>query len=90
MSIAAAIASSYRERAIPRDLALIGEIGLGGELRMVSQLDNRLHETAKLGFKRCIVPRTGRRPIQVKGIETISVKTLVEALYIILKKDAEA
>lgn len=90
LSIAAAIASSYRERAIPRDLALIGEVGLGGELRMVSQLDNRLHETAKLGFKRCIVPRTGRRPIQVDGIETISVKTLVEALYIILKKDTES
>ena len=89
LSIAAAIASSYRELAIPRDMALIGEVGLGGELRMVSQLDKRLHETAKLGFKRCIVPRTGRSPIQVDGIETISVKTLVEALYIVLKKDAK-
>ncbi|MGB0384905.1 MAG: DNA repair protein RadA [Ardenticatenaceae bacterium] len=89
LSIAAAIASSYRDQAIPRDVALIGEIGLGGELRSVSQIDKRLHETAKLGFKRCIVPRTGRRPVQVDGIETITVKTVVEALYVILKPDSE-
>lgn len=84
LAVATAIASSFRERPIPRDLALIGEIGLGGELRTVSQLERRLTEAAKLGFKRVIVPKTGRRPVQVEGIQTVAVKTLVEALHIAL------
>jgi DNA repair protein RadA/Sms len=86
LAIAAAIASSYREKPIPANTALIGEIGLGGELRPVSQLDKRLYEAAKLGFTRCIVPPSGRRPIQVEGIEAIAVRTVIEALFFLLKK----
>lgn len=56
LGVAAAIASSYRERIIPADLAMIGEVGLSGELRAVSRLPLRVREAAKLGFKRCIVP----------------------------------
>lgn len=85
LAIAAAIASSYREKSIPRNVALIGEIGLGGELRAVSQLDKRLNEAAKLGFTRCIVPRSGRRPVQVEGIEAVPVRTVVEALHVALQ-----
>ncbi len=59
MGIAAAIASSYREKRIPPDMALIGEVGLSGELRSVSRLGLRVREAAKLGFKRCIVPKSG-------------------------------
>lgn len=60
LGVAAAIASSYRERLIPADMALIGEVGLSGELRAVSRLALRVREAAKLGFKRCIVPGAGQ------------------------------
>src|SRR5579859_4918404 len=60
LGVAAAIASSYREKLIAPDLALIGEIGLSGELRAVSRLALRVREAAKLGFKRCIVPSAGK------------------------------
>src|SRR5579885_1530215 len=59
LGIAAAIASSYREKHIPPDLALIGEVGLSGELRAVNRLGLRIREAAKLGFKRCIIPKAG-------------------------------
>lgn len=59
LGVAAAIASSYREKRIPPDMALIGEVGLSGELRPVSRLNLRVREAAKLGFKRCIVPKAG-------------------------------
>jgi DNA repair protein RadA/Sms len=59
LGVAAAIASSYREKRIPPDMALIGEVGLSGELRPVSRLGLRVREAAKLGFKRCIVPKAG-------------------------------
>jgi len=60
LGVAAAIASSYREKHIAADMALIGEVGLSGELRAVSRLALRVREAAKLGFKRCIVPSAGR------------------------------
>jgi DNA repair protein RadA/Sms len=60
LGVAAAIASSYREKSIPPDLALIGEVGLSGELRAVSRLPLRVREAAKLGFKRCVIPSAGR------------------------------
>jgi DNA repair protein RadA/Sms len=60
LGIAAAIASSYREKLIPPDMTLIGEVGLSGELRTVSRLALRVREAAKLGFKRCIVPSAGK------------------------------
>ncbi len=59
LGVAAAIASSYREKCIPAETALIGEVGLSGELRAVSRLHLRVREAAKLGFKRCIVPKAG-------------------------------
>jgi len=59
LGVAAAIASNYREKRIPPDMALIGEVGLSGELRPVSRLALRVREAAKLGFKRCIVPAAG-------------------------------
>jgi DNA repair protein RadA/Sms len=59
LGIAAAIASSYREKNIPPDMVLIGEVGLSGELRAVSRLALRVREAAKLGFKRCIIPGAG-------------------------------
>ncbi len=60
LGVAAAIASSYREKHIPPDIALIGEVGLSGELRAVGRLPLRVREAAKLGFKRCIIPGAGK------------------------------
>ncbi|GCE47096.1 DNA repair protein RadA [Thermosporothrix hazakensis] len=60
LGIAAAIASSYRDKNIPDDLVLIGEVGLSGELRAVNRLPLRIREAAKLGFKRCIIPSAGK------------------------------
>jgi DNA repair protein RadA/Sms len=60
LGVAAAIASSYREKSVPADMAVIGEVGLSGELRAVSRLPLRVREAAKLGFKRCVIPSAGR------------------------------
>jgi len=59
LGVAVAIASSYREKRIAPDMALIGEVGLSGELRAVNRLSTRVREAAKLGFKRCILPKAG-------------------------------
>lgn len=59
LGVAAAIASSYREKPVAPDTVLIGEVGLSGELRAVNRLNIRVREAAKLGFKRSIVPKAG-------------------------------
>ena len=81
LAIAASIASSIRDQAIRADTVMIGEIGLSGELRTVSQLNNRLREASKLGFKRAVVPKLVRKSEPYpKGIEVIEVRTLRQAL----------
>ena len=52
-----AVASSYLDKPVPRDLAAIGEVGLTGEIRSVNQLENRISEVARLGFRRCLIPK---------------------------------
>lgn len=59
LGIAAAIASNYREKPIPKDMSLIGEVSLSGDLRPVGRLESRIREAARLGFKRCIIPKAG-------------------------------
>ncbi|HEY7349320.1 MAG TPA: DNA repair protein RadA [Ktedonobacterales bacterium] len=59
LGVAAAVASSFKERQVPPDVALIGEVGLSGEVRSVSRVALRVREAAKLGFRRCIVPKSG-------------------------------
>ena len=88
LSIAVAIASSVWDAPVPADLAIVGEIGLSGELRAVGQLPARLREAAKLGFKRVVVPKSlrGGEPLP-DGIQIIAVRSLVEALNIIMPRD---
>jgi DNA repair protein RadA/Sms len=86
LGVALAIASSVKDRPVHADMAFFGEVGLSGELRAVSQLEPRLREAAKLGFKRCIVPRTrqlktGSAP---KGLEIIGCRSLQEAVDLAL------
>jgi DNA repair protein RadA/Sms len=81
LAIAAAIASSVKDQPMRADTVMIGEVGLSGELRAVSQLPIRLNEAAKLGFKRAVVPRRLRKgePLP-EGIEIIEARTLRQAL----------
>jgi DNA repair protein RadA/Sms len=88
LAIALAIASSVKDRPLPADLAVVGEVGLSGELRAVSQLSTRLNEAAKLGFRRALIPKTARRggdPLP-GDIETIAVRSLGEAMDVSLRQ----
>ncbi len=82
LAVAVAIASSVKDRPIHADIAFVGEIGLSGELRAVSQLEARLKEAVKLGFKRCMAPRTAKRhmPTIPKGLEVVGCRSLQEAI----------
>jgi DNA repair protein RadA/Sms len=82
LSIAVAIASSYRSVPVAADLAVLGEVGLSGELRSVGHLERRLHEAAKLGFTRALAPRNvlKRGETLPKNIEVVGARTLREAL----------
>jgi len=87
LSVALAIASSYRDVPVAHDLAIMGEIGLSGELRSISQARKRLNEAARLGFKRCLLPRSVRlskdRP---PDLEVVRARTLREALDVALSR----
>ncbi len=82
LPVAVAIASSYKNTPVAADVALMGEVGLSGELRAISQLSKRLNEAAKLGFKRAIVPRNSQRKLDGApgSIEVIGVRTISEAI----------
>ena len=81
LAIAAAIASSFRDIPVRADTTLLGEIGLSGELRMVSQIGLRIKEAANLGFKRIIIPkRLNQKEKWSTGIEVIEIRTIREAL----------
>ena len=83
LAVAMAMASSYYKVPLPADLAFIGEIGLSGELRTVSQLGARLNEAAKLGFKRVLLPKMHRSKIDApKGLTLVEARDLRHALEI--------
>lgn len=76
-----AIASSFRDLPLGRDLAAVGEVGLSGEIRSVNSLNMRLSEIARLGFKRCVIPAHIKDDIKKpNGLEIISVKNIREAI----------
>ena len=78
LGVAVAVAASFRDRIIDPELVLIGEVGLGGQIRPVSQMELRLKEAAKLGFKRALVPK-GQKRGDV-GMEVIEVGRVVDAI----------
>jgi DNA repair protein RadA/Sms len=81
LAIAAAIASSATDRPTLADCALIGEVGLSGELRAVGQMPMRLREAKQLGFRTVVVPRTIRKAeVWPEGLEVIQARSLREAL----------
>jgi len=80
LGVAAAIASSFQNRPIDAELVLLGEIGLTGEVRTVMQLEARLIEARRLGFKRCIVPHSAKKikTLLTDGIKISFAKNLTE------------
>ena len=81
LALALAIVSSQRDLPVPPDLVALGEIGLSGELRSVAQLDRRLIEAERLGFRRCLLPRaTLNRPHPSTTLELLPAATLREAV----------
>ena len=85
LATAIAIASSLADKPIPADVALIGEVGLTGELRAVAQIPARLHEAAKLGFKRVVIPKQVRgEPPAPTGLEIIAARSVREVSALLL------
>lgn len=79
------LASSYLNRPIGSDVAAIGEVGLSGELRQVSALNQRLSEISRLGFRRCIIPHGGKEQVyEVNGLEIIRAKNISQAIAAVL------
>jgi DNA repair protein RadA/Sms len=82
LGVAAAIAGSFRNRSVDPHTVMIGEVGLTGEVRSVMQLEARLTEAERLGFKKCIVPHSIKEDMLVKknnSLKLIPVKTLSDA-----------
>ena len=80
LGIALAILSSFRGKNVSDSLVAFGEVGLSGEVRMVTMADIRLQEAARLGFKTCVLPKSNLKGLKVPdGIEVIGVSSLQEA-----------
>ena len=85
LGIAVACASSYREIPINSEVAMIGEVGLAGEIRAVQQIDIRVREAKKLGFNRVIMPWSNYKALDFDpDVDVVGVKNLSEALSLLL------
>ena len=83
LPVVLAVASSYRDAVIPSDLAAIGEVGLTGEIRSVSNMNQRLSEVARLGFTKCIIPRNGSDKVEVpENLTVYRVRNIHEAIEV--------
>ena len=83
LALLMAIVSSFRDRQLPRDMVIFGEVGLAGEIRAVPSGQERLSEAAKHGFKRAIVPKGNAPKGKIAGMEVIPVSKLSEALAVL-------
>jgi DNA repair protein RadA/Sms len=82
LGVAAAVVASYRDLTMPPGTVLVGELGLGGQLRPVGQLELRLGEAARLGFTRAVVPKgTGLAKVAAGlGLQLLEASTVAAAL----------
>ena len=84
LGIVMAVASSFRNRAIPEDVVVFGEVGLSGEVRAVSMAGARVQEAKKLGFSTVILPESNREScLEITGIRLIGVRNVQEAMEVI-------
>ena len=82
-----AIASSYLDKPVPGKMAAMGEVGLSGEIRSISHLEQRLSEVERLGFTRCIIPASRSREIKSRqSLEVLPVRNVAEALQLLIKE----
>ena len=76
-----AVVSSFKNVPIPKDMVIIGEVGLTGEVRRINVIDKRLKEAEKLGFKSCIIPESNKKDLKEKyKLDIISVSNINEAM----------
>jgi DNA repair protein RadA/Sms len=80
LAAALAIVSSARDKPVPTDLVAVGEVGLSGELRSVTQMEARLREAAKLGFVRALIPRGGAHTTDIHTLRAPTLRDAVRAL----------
>ena len=87
LAVAVAVASNFREAPLGERTIIVGEVGLAGEVRAVSQVERRLREAARLGFQKAVVPGMNkRRGIKVNGIEVVGVDSLRQAMVMSLEE----
>ena len=85
LALIVALASSFRDKPVPYDLAAIGEVGLTGELRAVHALNQRLSEVRRLGFTKCLIPaRNSGKLIVPEGLELIQVSNIRQAIAVLI------
>jgi DNA repair protein RadA/Sms len=80
LAVCVALVSSLRNRPVPPQTLILGEVGLAGEVRAVAQVEPRLAEAAKMGFKRVVLPSGSARRLEERRLEVIGVDSLGEAL----------
>ncbi len=85
LALSLAIASSFTNKMIESDIVVIGEVGLGGEIKGVQKMQNRLKEIASHGFKRVMIPKGGKKLDQNSDIEVLEVETIEEAIHLLLR-----
>ncbi len=88
LGIACAVASSHRERPVDAATVVVGEVGLGGEVRAVSQITRRAAEAAKLGFRRMVLPRVNLAELEAPGtagVELTGVERIADALDLLIR-----
>ena len=86
LGIALAVATCARDVAVDSHTVIIGEIGLSGEIRAVNNIEKRIKEAQKLGFKKAIIPYANGLSEQIKGIEIVKVKKLIDAITSCISK----
>lgn len=82
LAVCVAIYSSFKNKPVDNESVFIGEVGLGGEIRSVGQIEARLNEAARLGFKRCILPKADVKKLTNLTLELLGVENIKEALGI--------
>ncbi len=87
LGVIASIASSFRDKVIDPETVIFGEVGLGGEVRGISQAEGRAKEAARLGFKRCLLPKQNEEKIRpIRGMQFVGVQTVQEAMEVLFER----
>jgi len=81
LGIISAVTSSFKNISIPKDVVIMGEVGLTGEVRRINLIEKRIKEAEKLGFKTCIIPESNKKDLKDNyKLDIIGVKNIAEAM----------